>query len=172
MKTTLSPSPDTIKPRNELMIQLLRELESNLAAREEARLNAIDTTAGAGKPPTAAAPKPADASGETWSEKVKTIGGLVAVGLGVLVVGVIAIIALIKDTSTASTIASSASGVVATIVGAYFGVKVGTDQGKTAMENQKAEAAKAQVFAAHLPADQAKDVLQMGKDAAKEALGK
>jgi hypothetical protein len=40
------------------------------------------------------------------------------------------------------------------------------------MENQKAEAAKAQVFAAHLPADQAKDVLELSKQAAKDALGK
>jgi uncharacterized protein YacL len=113
-----------------------------------------------------------DSGDGSFIEKVKTIGGLVAVGIGVVVVGVISIIALIKDTSTAATIASSASGVVATIVGAYFGVKVGTDQGKTAMDNQKAEAAKAQVYAAHLPAENAKDVLELGKQAAKDVLGK
>lgn len=115
-------------------------------------------------------PKPV--SKENWSDKIKAIGGLVAVGAGVLIVGVIAVIALIKDTSTASTIASATSGVIATIVGAYFGVKVGTDQGKTAMDNQKAEAAKAQVFAAHLPADQAKEVLELSKKAAQDVLGK
>ncbi len=109
---------------------------------------------------------------ENWSDKIKAIGGLVAVGAGVLAVALIAVIALIKDTSTASTIASATSGVIATIVGAYFGVKVGTDQGKTAMDNQKAEAAKAQVFAAHLPADQAKDVLELSKKAAQDVLGK
>ncbi len=111
-------------------------------------------------------------TGDSWSDKIKAIGGLVAVGAGVLAVALIAVIALIKDTSTASTIASATSGVIATIVGAYFGVKVGTDQGKTAMENQKAEAAKAQVFAAHLPADQAKDVLELSKKAAQDVLGK
>jgi uncharacterized protein YacL len=109
---------------------------------------------------------------ESWSDRIKAIGGLVAVAAGVLAVALIAVIALIKDTSTASTIASATSGVIATIVGAYFGVKVGTDQGKTAMDNQKAEAAKAQVFAAHLPADQAKDVLELSKKAAQDALGK
>jgi hypothetical protein len=113
-----------------------------------------------------------DTNRDNWSDKVKAIGGLVAVVVGVLAVLGIAIGALIAGTSTAATIASSAAGVIATIVGAYFGVKVGTDQGKTAMENQKAEAAKAQVFAAHLPADQAKDVLELSKQAAKDALGK
>ncbi len=40
------------------------------------------------------------------------------------------------------------------------------------MDNQKAEAAKAQVFAAHLPADQAKEVLELSKKAAQDVLGK
>lgn len=123
----------------------------------------------AAEPPT----KPLKtASSDSWSDKIRAIGGLVAVGFGVLAVAVIAIVALAMGTEISATIASSASGVVATIVGAYFGVKVGTDQGKTAMENQKAEAAKAQVFAAHLPADQARDVLELSKQAAKDALGK
>lgn len=134
-------------------------------------MNAIDSSEIAGKSPAAHPTESAPAT-EGFTEKVKTIGGLVAVALGLLVVGVIAVIALIKDTSTASTIASSAIGVVATIVGAYFGVKVGTDQSKTAMDNQKAEAAKAQVYAAHLPVDQAKDVIEMSKKAAQEVLGK
>jgi uncharacterized protein YacL len=133
-------------------------------------MNAMVTSGASAEQPTEPL-KPAKA-GDSWSDKIKAIGGLVAVGAGVLVVGVIAVIALIKDTSTASTIASATSGVIATIVGAYFGVKVGTDQGKTAMENQKAEAAKAQVFAAHLPADQAKDVLELSKKAAQDVLGK
>jgi uncharacterized protein YacL len=127
--------------------------------------------AGASAEPPTKPLKPVSAK-ENWSDKIKAIGGLVAVGAGVLAVALIAVIALIKDTSTASTIASATSGVIATIVGAYFGVKVGTDQGKTAMENQKAEAAKAQVFAAHLPADQAKEVLELSKKAAQDALGK
>ena len=104
----------------------------------------------------------------TWSDKVKTIGGLVAVAVGVSVVGVIAVIALIKNSETAATIASSAGGVIATIVGAYFGVKVGTDQSKTAMEGQQEEAAKAQIYAAHLPPEKAEEVLR----AADETVGR
>jgi hypothetical protein len=102
---------------------------------------------------------------ETWSDKVKTIGGLVAVAVGVFAVGVIAVIALIKNSDTAATIASSAGGVIATVVGAYFGVKVGTDQSKTAIEGQKEEAAKAQVYAAHLPPEKADEVLRRADEA-------
>jgi hypothetical protein len=108
----------------------------------------------------------------SWSEAVKTIGGLVAVVAGVVAVLTIAIVAMLKDTSTAATIASATAGVIATIVGAYFGVKVGTDQSKTANEGQKAEAAKAQVYAAHLPPDQAPDILKLAEDAAQKVLGK
>ena len=123
-----------------------------------------------GSPEASGAPargqRPAEAGTEEgWSDKVKTIGGLVAVAVGVLVVGVIAVIALIKDSDTAATIASSAAGVIATIVGAYFGVKVGTDQSRNAMESQKEEAAKAQIYAAHLPPEKAEEVLRLADEA-------
>jgi uncharacterized protein YacL len=118
--------------------------------------------AGAGKKQ-----KTSDPREETWSEKVKTIGGLIAVAIGVIVVGVVAVIALIKDTETASTIASAAAGVIATIVGAYFGVKVGSDQSKTAIEAQQAEAAKAQVYAAHLPPEKAEGIVDLAEQAAR-----
>ncbi len=111
-----------------------------------------------GKPP------PTTGTEESWSDKVKTIGGLVAVAVGVCVVGVIAVIALIKDSDTAATIASSAGGVIATVVGAYFGVKVGSDQSRTAIEAQREEAAKAQIYAAHLPPDRAEDVLRIANE--------
>lgn len=107
-------------------------------------------------------------TGASWSNDVKAIGGLVAVAVGVLVVGAVAVIALIKDSDTAATIASSAAGVIATIVGAYFGVKVGSDQSKTAIEAQKEEAAKAQIYAAHLPPEKAEEVIQQ----ADQALGR
>ncbi len=101
---------------------------------------------------------------DSWSNKVKAIGGLVAVAVGVSAVGVIAVIALVKNSETSATIASSAGGVIATIVGAYFGVKVGTDQSRTAIEAQQAEAAKAQIYAAHLPPDKAEDVLRQADE--------
>jgi len=118
-------------------------------------------------PPAGGGSTAATDSDVTWTEKIKTIGGLVAVVIGAVIVGAIAIIALVKDTTTASTIASSAGGVIATIVGAYFGVKVGTDQSKAAIEGQQAEAAKAQVYAAHLPPEQAGGIVQVAEDAAR-----
>lgn len=104
------------------------------------------------------------------SDRLKTIGGLVAVGIGVLAVAVIAIVAVTKDTETAATIASSASGVIATIVGAYFGIKTGNDRAKAASDNQKAEAAKAQVYALHLDPAKATQIQRDAETAATQAV--
>jgi hypothetical protein len=131
-------------------------------------LNAIDDSAAEGDPSA----KASKATGDTWSEKIKTIGGLVAVTVGVIAVGTIAIIALIKNTETSATIASAAGGVIATIVGAYFGVKVGSDQSKTAIDGQKAIGAKAEVYAAHLPPDAAPGIIAMAERAAERAVSR
>jgi hypothetical protein len=108
----------------------------------------------------------------TFSDQVKAVGGLVAVGIGVFAVLIIALVAIFKDSSNAGTIASATGGVIAAMVGAYFGVKVGTDQSKTAAENQKAEAAKAQVYALHLDPEKAKEegILKEAEDAAERAV--
>lgn len=100
------------------------------------------------------------------------MGGLVAVAIGVIAVAIIAIVALAQNTSTASTIASSTAGVIATIVGAFFGVKVGSDQTKAAIDNTKAEAAKAQVYALHLHPDEAEKIQAKAEEAAEKALKK
>jgi hypothetical protein len=119
----------------------------------------------------AAVPAPqVESKPQTKAESIKLIGGLVAVGIGTLVVGAIAVIALLKGGDTAAQIASSAGGVIATMVGAYFGVKVGSDQTKAALDGQKAEAAKAQAFAAHVPSEKADDVIAQAEEAAKKAL--
>jgi hypothetical protein len=128
----------------------------------------------------------------TFSEKLKTIGGLVAVGIGVIAVGALAGYAIYNDHANAATIAGSAGGVIATMVGAYFGVKVGTDQTKTALDGtknaldqtskamdqtkqaldgQRAEAAKAQVYAAHVSHERAHDVVGAAEAAAERVLG-
>jgi hypothetical protein len=125
-----------------------------------------------GERPTEAMEKAPQGQGQTWSEKVKTIGGLLAVTVGVIAVGTIAVVALAKGTSTAATIASSSAGVIATVVGAYFGVKVGSDQSKAAADNQRAEAAKAQVYAAHLPADEAPSIIEKAEAAARDAVAR
>ncbi|HEX6667097.1 MAG TPA: hypothetical protein VF081_10940 [Solirubrobacterales bacterium] len=109
---------------------------------------------------------------ETWNDRVKTVAGLVAVLAGVVAVGVIAIVAMLtdKEGTNVSTIATSAAGVIATIVGAYFGVKLGSDQTKDASKSQKGTAAKAEVYAAHLPADKAQAVIDLADEAAEKAM--
>lgn len=116
--------------------------------------------------------KPEETGKASFSDQVKAVGGLVAVAIGVGAVAVIALVAIFKDSSNAGTIASAAGGVIATMVGAYFGVKVGTDQSKTAADNQKAEAAKAQVYALNLDPDKAKNkgILKEAEDAAERAV--
>jgi hypothetical protein len=129
-------------------------------------------TAGAAESAPNRATKEPDGNGQ-WAERIKLIGGLVAVGLGVTAVLGIAVGALIVGTQTAATIAGSTAGVVGSIVGAYFGVKVGTDQTKTALDQAQAEsakkdrhAAKAQVYALHVPSAEAAAVEDEARGAA------
>jgi hypothetical protein len=149
---------------------------------------------------------PADAGEETrakalpkpsFSDAIKTIGGLLAVLTGTVVVAIIAGAAISKNSQTAATIAASTAGAVATIVGAYFGVKIGSDQTKQAIDagSQQAkqaldassdqvrqaldaakqqaqtkdkEAIKAQVYALHVPSEKAGEV-QAAARAAQDA---
>lgn len=106
----------------------------------------------------------------TLAESVTPIGGLIAVSVGVLAVLGIAIGAFVEGTDTAATIAGSTVGVVGSIVGAYFGVKMGTDQSRTAIQAQRQEAAKAQVYAAHLPEDGAAAVVEQAEAAARSSM--
>jgi len=101
------------------------------------------------------------------AERIRVIGGLVAVGIGVLAVTLITIVALIVGGETAATIASASSGVIASIVGAFFGVKVGTDQTKNAADGERRQAAKTAVFAAHLPREDAEKVLALADSVAR-----
>lgn len=96
------------------------------------------------------------------AERIKLIGGLVAVGAGILAVTVIAIVAIALDSDEAGTIASAAAGVIASLVGAYFGVKIGS-------EGLKEQAAKAQAFAAHIEPDKADEILDKAQAFAEKA---
>ena len=100
----------------------------------------------------------------TRSEQIKMIGGLVAVGVGVLAVTIITAAALVKHPRPAAPSGRWARG------GAYFGMKLGSDQSKTASDGQKAEAAKAQVFAAHIPSADAPRILDLAEQAASKAV--
>jgi len=115
------------------------------------------STSEAGAPPTTSP-----------SEAIKAMGGLVAVVFGIAAVAVIAVIAITKNTETASTIAGITAGIVGSIVGAYFGVKVGSDQMKSALDSQREQAARAEVYAAHLSPGEASAVIDRAERAARE----
>jgi hypothetical protein len=115
-------------------------------------------------PPTTPLPVVAAAGDEDDAiQRIRTIGGLAAVAIGVLAVTGIGVGALIVGTQTAATIAASTAGVVGSVVGAFFGVKVGTDQTRNAVEGERRQAAKAQVFAAHLQPQQAGQVIGLAQ---------
>jgi hypothetical protein len=86
----------------------------------------------------------------SWAEKLfgrNSIGDLTAVLLGVGAVVVLAIAGMIiaRDSSEGVVaIASAAFGVIGSVVGAYFGVKVGT-------ASRDRESLNAQAFALHVP---------------------
>jgi hypothetical protein len=85
---------------------------------------------------------------------------VVSAGLVVLIaVAVIAIVFVRTTSSDVVAVASSAFGVLGSIVGAYFGVKIGTDGTQTAIAGLKDEAAKAQAFAAHVPVENAGEAI-------------
>jgi len=92
-------------------------------------------------------------------EQLKIIGGLLALSAGLVSLIVVVIVALIvKPDTTGGAIATSAIGVIGSIVGAYFGVKIGTDGTKAAVRAQQDEATKAQVYALHTPSEKADQV--------------
>ncbi|HEY1286197.1 MAG TPA: hypothetical protein VGF04_08920 [Solirubrobacterales bacterium] len=101
-----------------------------------------------------------------WSQHVKEIGGLLAVVAGLLAIAGIAAGAFIAGSQTAATVAGSATAVVGSIVGAYLGVKIGTDQTRNAIQGQREEAAKGQVYAAHMAKEEALKAVPLAQEAA------
>jgi hypothetical protein len=104
----------------------------------------------------------------TPSEGIKLIGGLVVVCTGLLVLVAIAVTAmiLVEAGSDVVAVATSAFGVIGTVVGAYFGVKIGTDGTQTAVAGLRDEAAKAQAFAAHIPREEAQTAIAQAQELA------
>ena len=92
-------------------------------------------------------------------EQLKIIGGLLALTAGLVALIVVVIVALIvKPDTTGGAIATSAIGVIGSVVGAYFGVKIGSDGTQAAISAQQDEATKAQVYALHTPSEKADQV--------------
>jgi hypothetical protein len=68
-------------------------------------------------------------------ESIRTIGGLVAVVAGIvavagLAIGTMAFIDSSADSKSLIPLATSAFGVISAMVGAFVGIKIGTDQSK------------------------------------------
>jgi hypothetical protein len=97
-----------------------------------------------------------------WSDRLQTEGPLVAVCAGLLTLLVIACVAMgvvHGDARSVASIATASFGVIGSVVGAYFGVKVGAEGTARALDAHRAEAARAQAFAAHLPEARARAAL-------------
>lgn len=91
------------------------------------------------------------------AEAIRSIGGLVAVAIGVGAVAALAIVIVttvggLEKTAVVS-IATSAFGVISTVVGAYMGIKIGTDQTEQAVGGATAAAAAVGAATASLPQD-------------------
>lgn len=79
-----------------------------------------------------------------WALGIKSIGGLASVVAAVILIGFVAYMAIHTlgggKPQSVTAVASAAFSAIATIVGAYFGVKIGTDQAGKAMDTaQKAQ---------------------------------
>jgi len=98
---------------------------------------------------------------QTFAGQLKSIAGLLALIAGLVAIIVILLVAELAGVSAQefTTLATAAIGVVGSGVGAYFGVKVGTDGTAKAVQGQREEAAHAQIFAAHLPSSLAQTAL-------------
>jgi disulfide bond formation protein DsbB len=93
-------------------------------------------------------------------EQLKIVGGLAALGFGLVALVVIVLVALlVKPDTTGGSIASGAVGVVGSIVGAYFGVKIGSDGTQAAIKAREQEGVRAHVSALHLPSEKADAVV-------------
>jgi hypothetical protein len=108
----------------------------------------------------------------TRSEQITEVAGLLALVSGLVVLGLVASVAMIVTPSGAKEVAVGAFGVIGSVVAAYFGLKVGAEGSKKAIEAQRQEAARAQVFAAHIPSADAASILTQAGDAAKAVAAK
>jgi hypothetical protein len=127
-----------------------------------------------GDMPTNSPDTVADDDGDEPSgvEKIRMIGGLFAVGMGLFVILVFGVAAFItfavkgKLSSELVSIVTSAFGVVGSIVGAYFGIKLGSDHARDANASAQAAQAKNDIYAAHLPEEKADAVTTQATNAA------
>jgi hypothetical protein len=106
---------------------------------------------------------------QTRAQSITEIAGLIALVAGLIVLGLIAAVAMIVTPDSSKEVAVGAFGVIGSVVGAYFGLKVGAESAQKSADGQRQEAAKAQVYAAHISSSHPSEVVQQAHDAARAA---
>jgi divalent metal cation (Fe/Co/Zn/Cd) transporter len=101
-------------------------------------------------------------------ESLSSIAGLLAVIAGLLSLLAVSVAAIVSlpsgDGQNVVAVTTGSFGVIGTVVGAYFGVKLGADGRQAAQHAQRTEAAKVQALAAHLdPAEANKALRESGQ---------
>jgi VIT1/CCC1 family predicted Fe2+/Mn2+ transporter len=96
------------------------------------------------------------------AESIKSIGGLVSVVVGILAITALAIATMAfidsgKDASTLVPLSTAAFGVISALVGAYLGIKIGTDQSKSIVEGASTAADRLAAVHDQLDAERAND---------------
>jgi hypothetical protein len=92
---------------------------------------------------------------------IKSIGGLVVVGLGLIAVVIVAVASLVlarEDTNAVTAITGAAFTVIGTLVGTYSGVKITSDGTRAAIDGATAQALRTQAIAIHTPSERADDI--------------
>jgi hypothetical protein len=97
-------------------------------------------------------------------ESLSSIAGLLAVIAGLLSLMAVSVAAIVSlpsgDGQNVVAVTTGSFGVIGTVVGAYFGVKLGADGRQAAQHAQRAEAAKVQALAAQLDPEEANKALR------------
>lgn len=130
------------------------------AARPEAARSPAPAAAPASEPAG-----PALAPKLTLAERIRMVGGLIAVAIGIFAIALVAVVAILESEGEAATVAGTAAAAIGSIVGAYFGLKVGTDQSKQANEKAEEQAAATRAMALMVPEDRADEACRLADEA-------
>jgi len=109
-------------------------------------------------------------SSTSVTEVVSTTGAIIVVGLGLVFVFIIAVVSLgTVPNEQKAAVVTAALTVLGTIVGAYFGVKVGAAGREKAEAARDAEAVKVQELAARVDPQTARDALDTAERRVQDA---
>jgi hypothetical protein len=101
---------------------------------------------------------------EGRADQAASIAGLLAVVAGLVVLAAVSMTAIVSlpagNGQNVVAVATGSFGVIGTVVGAYFGVKLGADGRREAHQALRAETAKVEALSAHLPPGEAGAALE------------